>query len=102
MQSLLLEASKCGNSTRRVVALALGLRQGEAFGPQWETSISTPVRPHPAEPTAAEAPARVRFFASPTSGPLRLNTDHHVWKRLLRDAGVRGGRMHDACHAPAT
>lgn len=29
-------------------------------------------------------------FASPTGGPLSPNTDFHVWKRLLRDAGVRG------------
>ncbi|MFP3119205.1 tyrosine-type recombinase/integrase [Streptomyces sp. Iso 434] len=36
VQSLLLEASKLRNSARWVVALALGLRQGEALGLQWE------------------------------------------------------------------
>jgi integrase len=36
IQSLLLEASKLRNSTRWVVALALGLRQGEALGLMWE------------------------------------------------------------------
>jgi len=30
------------------------------------------------------------------------NTDFHVWKRLLRDAGVRDGRLHDARHTAAT
>ncbi len=28
-------------------------------------------------------------FTSPTGEPLSPNTDYHVWKRLLRDAGVR-------------
>jgi integrase len=41
-------------------------------------------------------------FASPTGGPLSPNTDFHVWKRLLRDAGVRDGRLHDARHTAAT
>ncbi|MFZ3558808.1 MULTISPECIES: tyrosine-type recombinase/integrase [unclassified Streptomyces] len=36
VQSLLLEASKLRNSARWVIALALGLRQGEALGLQWE------------------------------------------------------------------
>ncbi|MFE3644585.1 integrase [Streptomyces sp. NPDC059169] len=30
------------------------------------------------------------------------NTDFHVWKRLLRDAGVRDGRLRDARHTVAT
>ena len=34
--------------------------------------------------------------------PLSPNTDFHVWKRLLRDAGVRNGRLHDARHTAAT
>ncbi|MEU6509250.1 site-specific integrase [Streptomyces sp. NPDC046942] len=41
-------------------------------------------------------------FASPSGGPLSPNTDYHVWKRLLRDAGVRDGRLHDARHTAAT
>jgi hypothetical protein len=36
IQSLLLGASKLRNSTRWVIALALGLRQGEALGLRWE------------------------------------------------------------------
>ncbi|MFB7780051.1 tyrosine-type recombinase/integrase [Streptomyces bauhiniae] len=36
VKSLLLEASRLRNSARWVVALALGLRQGEALGLQWE------------------------------------------------------------------
>jgi integrase len=41
-------------------------------------------------------------FASPTGGPLSPNTNFHIWKRLLRDAGVRDGRLHDARHTAAT
>ncbi len=41
-------------------------------------------------------------FASPVGGPLSPNTDFHVRKRLLRDAGVRDGRLHDARHTAAT
>jgi integrase len=41
-------------------------------------------------------------FASPAGGPLSPNTDFHTWKRLLRDAGVRDGRLHDARHTAAT
>lgn len=41
-------------------------------------------------------------FASPTGGPLSPNTDYHVWKRLLRNAGLRDGRLHDARHTAAT
>ncbi|MGW0334187.1 replication initiator [Streptomyces sp. NPDC003011] len=41
-------------------------------------------------------------FASPVGGPLSPNTDFHVWKRILRDAGVRDGRLHDARHTAAT
>jgi integrase len=36
VQSLLVEAAELRNSTRWVVALALGLRQGEALGLHWE------------------------------------------------------------------
>lgn len=36
VQSLLVEAAKLRNSARWVIALALGLRQGEALGLHWE------------------------------------------------------------------
>lgn len=38
----------------------------------------------------------------PLGGPLSPNTDYHDWKRLLEDAGVRDGRLHDARHTAAT
>lgn len=46
--------------------------------------------------------AKGYVFASPTGGPLSPNTDFHIWKRLLREAGVRDGRLHDARHTAAT
>lgn len=41
-------------------------------------------------------------FASPTGEPLNPNTDHHEWKDLLKAAGLRAGRLHDARHTAAT
>ncbi|MER5970419.1 hypothetical protein ABT112_11910 [Streptomyces sp. NPDC002055] len=38
-------------------------------------------------------------FTSPTGEVINLNTDHHQWKALLKAAGIRDGRQHDA--APA-
>jgi integrase len=38
----------------------------------------------------------------PLGGPLSPNTDHHDWKRLLDDASVRDGRLHDARHTAGT
>lgn len=168
MQSLLLEASRLRNSARWVVALALGLRQGEALGLQWEDvdldagylrirrSRLRPKYRHGCGDTcgrkAGYCPQREQVrrehkttksragrrtvglpdplikilrrhrdtqeaerlaagsawegkgyvFASPTGGPLSPNTDYHVWKQLLRDAGVRDGRLHDARHTAAT
>ncbi|MEU6652720.1 site-specific integrase [Streptomyces sp. NPDC046900] len=169
VQSLLLEASKLRNSARWVVALALGLRQGEALALQWEDvdldagylrirrnrlrpryqhgcgdepcgrkpgycpkreqirrehkstksrsgrrTIGLPdpliklLRKHQEEQERQRAEAGVDWedkgyvFALPTGGPLSPNTDYHVWKRLLQDAGVRDGRLHDARHTAAT
>lgn len=42
------------------------------------------------------------LFASQTGEPLNPNTDYHAWKALLRRAGVRDGRLHDARHTAAT
>lgn len=42
------------------------------------------------------------MFASPTGMPLNPNTDYRRWKALLRAAGVRDGRLHDARHTAAT
>src|SRR4051794_2908553 len=41
-------------------------------------------------------------FTSPRGEPVNLNTDHGHWNRLLTDAGLRDGRLHDARHTAAT
>jgi integrase len=41
-------------------------------------------------------------FATPTGGPLNHRTDYDEWKRLLVQAGVHDGRLHDARHTAAT
>jgi integrase len=169
VQSLLLEAAKLRNSARWVVALAIGLRQGEALALQWEDvdleagyvrirrnrlrpryrhgcdgescgrkpgycpkreqarreykttksrsgrrTVGLPapliklLRKHKEEQDRQRAEVGADWedkgyvFATPTGGPLSPNTDYHVWKRLLRDAGVRDGRLHDARHTAAT
>ena len=34
--------------------------------------------------------------------PLNPNTDYRAWKTLLKEAGVRDARLHDARHTAAT
>lgn len=41
-------------------------------------------------------------FTTPRGEPVIPNTDYHQWKRLLADAGLRDGRLHDARHTAAT
>jgi integrase len=41
-------------------------------------------------------------FADPIGNPLNPSTDYHEWKRLLKAADVRDGRLHDARHTAAT
>jgi integrase len=41
-------------------------------------------------------------FTSPTGEPLNPNTDYHRWKDLLKVAGIRDGRLHDARHTAGT
>lgn len=41
-------------------------------------------------------------FAKPDGNPLNPNTDYHEWKELLKEAGVRDARLHDARHTAAT
>lgn len=48
-----------------------------------------------------EVPTSGYVFASPIGGPLSPNTGFHVWKRHLRDAGLRDCRLHDARHTAA-
>jgi integrase len=41
-------------------------------------------------------------LTTPTGQPFNPNTDYHNWKALLKAAGVRDGRLHDARHTAAT
>ncbi|MDI6104946.1 tyrosine-type recombinase/integrase [Actinoplanes sp. NEAU-A12] len=41
-------------------------------------------------------------ITNPVGRPLNPNTDYHEWKQILRDAGLRDGRLHDARHTAAT
>ena len=41
-------------------------------------------------------------FATRTGRPLNPNTDYHEWKAILREAGLREARLHDARHTAAT
>ncbi|NYI05579.1 tyrosine-type recombinase/integrase [Allostreptomyces psammosilenae] len=168
VQRILLEASKRRNSARWVVALALGLRQGEALGLKWEDvdleagyirTRKNRLRPKyahgcasPCGRKAGYCPQRQQIrretkntksragrrtiglpdelvkllhkhreeqdrerreagerwvdkgyvFAKPDGEPLIPNTDFHEWKKLLGDAGVRDGRLHDARHTAGT
>ncbi|MEW1872024.1 tyrosine-type recombinase/integrase [Streptomyces caelestis] len=168
IQRLLLEAGKHRNHARWVIALALGLRQGEALGLKWEDvlfeegvlvvrrgrlrprykhgcgnkcgrkpgycpqkvsirretkdtktragkrtigvpeQLLTLLRRHKEEQDRERLLARDLWvekgyvFTSPTGEPLNPNTDHHRWKDLLKAAGVREGRLHDARHTAAT
>lgn len=168
VQRLLAEAGKHRNAARWVIALALGLRQGEVLGMQWtdvdfelgvirvrrgrlrpryehgcgnrcgrkpgfcpqkinvrretksvksragQRPIGVPdelmalLRRHKEEQGRERALARDLWaekgyvFTSPVGEPLNPNTDFHRWKDLLKAAGVRDGRLHDARHTAAT
>ncbi|WP_406428269.1 tyrosine-type recombinase/integrase [Streptomyces sp. NBC_01589] len=170
VQRLLLEVRKRRNSARWMLALALGLRQGETLGLRWvdvdldneylklRRNRLRPRYEHGCTETSPcgrkagycpnrlqvrretkniksragrravplpgplvlmlhsdkEAQAREResagslwtesdyVFTKLTGGPLSPNTDYHDWKRLLDDAAVRDGRLHDARHTAGT
>ncbi|THA59584.1 site-specific integrase [Streptomyces sp. A0958] len=168
VQHLLAEAAKHRNTARWVIALALGLRQGEVLGMHWADvdfdlgvirvrrgrlrprykhgcgdrcgrkpgfcpqKINTRRETKNAKSRAGQRPigvpeellqllrrhkedqARERtvardlwsekgyVFTSPTGEPLNPNTDYHKWKELLKAAGVRDARLHDARHTAAT
>jgi integrase len=168
VQRLLKVASERRNGARWVVALALGLRQGEALGLKWEyvdlangtlrirhnrqrpkyehgcgdtcgrkagyCPDRKQIRPDTG-PTKSRAGRRVIglpdpvivllkvhqetqnaerlgarqlwhdegwVFAKPDGRPLNPNTDYHKWKALLKEAGLRNARLHDARHTAAT
>jgi integrase len=168
IQRLLKVASEGRNSARWALALALGLRQGEALGLRWEDveldhsvlrvrrSRLRPKYAHGCDGTCGQAPGlcpqRVNsrpaagdvkskagrrtiglplqlvallrahraeqqrerqlarhlwqdegwVFASPAGEPVKPHTDYREWKRLLRQAGLREARLHDARHTAAT
>lgn len=168
VQRLLAAAAKLPNSARWSIALALGLRQGEALGLCWaDVDLKTGtlrVRKNRLRPkykhgcggdcgtkpgyckqrlrrnedtanTKSKAGRRViglpdelirlldlhreeqardrrragqewndsgYVFTSPFGWPLVPSTDYDTWKRLLSDATVRDGRLHDARHTAAT
>ncbi|MEN3614452.1 site-specific integrase [Plantactinospora sp. ZYX-F-223] len=169
VQRLMTAASSRRNSARWAIALALGLRQGEALGLKWAdvdldagTLVVRRGRQRPkwrhgcAEPCgrkygghcpdrqptrAATADTKSRagrrsiglpdelvallrkhrdeqdqerqnagqlwcdggwLFATPTGEPVNPRTDYDEWKRMLKLAGLRDGRLHDARHTAAT
>lgn len=168
IQRLLKVASTRRNGVRWVVALALGLRQGEALGLKWENvdlekgilrvrrnrlrpkyehgcsntcgrmpgycperkqvradtgptksragrriiGLPDPVivllKVHQEQQAAEREAARQLWhedgwvFTKPDGRPLNPNTDYHEWKKLLKEAGLRDARLHDARHTAAT
>ncbi|MEU1624174.1 site-specific integrase [Streptomyces sp. NPDC020096] len=168
IQRILEEANEQRNPARWVIALALGLRQGEVLGLKWtdvdldlgvlvvhrgrlrprykhgcggscgrkpgycpqkintrretkDTKSRAGRRPvglpdelvklllqHRDEQERERRAARDLWvekgyvFTSPAGEPLNPNTDHHKWKALLKAAGIREGRLHDARHTAGT
>jgi integrase len=169
VRTLMAEAENGRNAVRWVIALALGLRQGETLGLQWpdvdlekgslavKRALQRPQWRHGCQPARGKrmaghcpnkAPARSTtaetkswagrrvigmpdelvlllkdhkktqdeerdlaanlwteggwVFASATGEPLNPRTDYAEWKRLLKRAGLRDGRLHDARHTAAT
>lgn len=66
------------------------------------------LRKHRADQEGERAAARQLWsdegwvFATRTVGPINPNTDYHEWKDLLKAAGLREARLHDARHTAAT
>jgi integrase len=170
VQRLLVEAGKHRSSARWALALALGLRQGEALGLMWRdvdleagTIWVRKARRRPkyghgrrcggaCGKTPGYCPTRVQInddtartksragkrgiglpdqlikllmlhreeqerekaevgelwidsgyvFTRPDGGLVIPRTDYGHWKRLLKAAGVRDGRLHDARHTAGT
>ncbi|WP_433291219.1 tyrosine-type recombinase/integrase [Pseudonocardia sp. CA-142604] len=51
---------------------------------------------------AAQLWRNLGYVFATTGEPINPSTDYHQWKRLLADAGLRDGRLHDARHTAAT
>ncbi len=148
VRALLTAAVEAPNGARWSVALALGLRQGEALGLLWEdvdldagtltvrralqrvkgkglvlvepkSSAGRHVLALP--PPLVEALRRHRawqlqqrmaaadvredggyVFAQADGKPIAARTDWEAWERLLKTAGVRDARLHEARHIAAT
>ena len=168
-RAILVAASSVRNAARWSVALALGLRQGEALGLQWadidpqagtlrvRRALQRQLVQHGCEGTCGKSRAtacpqrtggglvfvppksragnrtivlpaqlaealrthrRVQaaerlaagsewldldlVFAQPNGRPIDPHSDWSQWKALLRAAGVRDARLHDARHTAAT
>jgi integrase len=70
--------------------------------------LVTLLRKHREEQARGRADARQLredggwMFSTPTGPALNPNTDYHQWKDLLKAAGLRDARLHDARHTAAT
>jgi integrase len=141
-------AGRSRNAARWTVALALGLRQGEALGLRWAdidldagtltvrralqrqqgaglvfvepkssagrrtllmpAELSHALRLHRAAQLEERLAAGAAWqdgdlvFAQPNGRPIDPRRDWSDWKALLRTAGVRDARLHDARHTAAT
>ncbi len=70
--------------------------------------LAEALRTHRAEQTAERLRAGSEWsdhglvFAQPNGKPIEPRNDYRAWKSLLRAAGVRDARLHDARHTAAT
>jgi integrase len=147
-RQLLATARSFRNGARWSIALALGLRQGEALGLQWKDldletgtltvrralqrlkgqglifvepksqagrrTVALPgplragLRTHRAMQLAERMAAGPLWedhdlvFAQVNGRPIDPHRDWQSWKELLKSAGVRDARLHDARHTAAT
>ena len=96
----ILAAATKRNGARWSVALALGIRQGEALG----LLLKDHRKRQAAERLRAGNAWRDHdlVFATRHGGPIERTEDWRPWKAILRQARVRDARVHDARHTAAT